>query len=87
MLQRRGEAGATVSEEKLCEIFEGQLQKVDMWLSEQPNFEFLNVGHRDVVSDPAAEANKINEFLGGSLDVSAMAAVVDPALYRQRADT
>jgi len=86
MLQRRGEAGASVPDNKLREIFEGQLQKVDTWLDEQPNFEVLTIEHRDVLSDPAGQANQINNFLGASLDVNAMAAVVDPALYRQRGD-
>ena len=33
---------------------------------------------------PAAEAARINAFLGGELDVAAMAAAVDPTLYRNR---
>ena len=33
------------------------------------------------------EAKKINEFFDGRLDEGAMAAVVDPNLYRNRADT
>jgi len=84
MLQRRGEAGATVSEDKLCEIFEGQQKQVDEWLAEQQNFSVLNVPHREVVSEPARQASRINDFLEASLDVGAMSAVVNPSLYRQR---
>lgn len=84
MLQRRGEPGATVSTEQLKKIFAGQLQKVESWLAGRDDFEVLYVNHRDVIEDPQREANRINEFLGNTLDATAMAAVVNPTLYRQR---
>ena len=84
MLERRGTSGATVSPQQLRKIFEDQLRKVDNWLAAQGNFSVLNVNHREVIDDPHTQANRINEFLGGSLDVAAMSAVVDDSLYRQR---
>ena len=44
----------------------------------------LYADYREVLSDPAAAAQTIARFLGGGLDVSAMAGAVDRTLYRQR---
>jgi hypothetical protein len=45
----------------------------------------LFVQYGEVLSDPAAQAARVAEFLGLPLDVAAMAGAVDPALYRNRA--
>lgn len=37
------------------------------------------------IEQPAAVAERVNAFLGGQLDETALAGVVDPSLYRQRA--
>jgi len=39
----------------------------------------------ETIRDPEAAAARINRLLGGSLDEGAMAAVVNPELYRNRA--
>ncbi len=85
MLTRSGRQGANLPDEKLAAIFETQVRETEAWLARQPNFRLLTVEHRDAVCRPAEVARAVNEFLGGGLDEAAMAAVVDPALYRQRA--
>ena len=84
MLARRGEEGAGLSASQMAAVFERQLAKVDAWLAEQPQFEVLQVDYQRVIGDPCSVGRRVNEFLGAKLDVTAMAAVVDPALYRQR---
>ncbi len=42
------------------------------------------VPYAAVLAHPRAEAARIGAFIGGQLDVERMAAVADPALYRQR---
>jgi len=84
MLARRGESGARVASQEMVDIFARQLEQTDRWLAEQPNFRLLDVGYRDVIADPRNQALRVTEFLGLPLDVAAMAAVVDPSLYRQR---
>jgi hypothetical protein len=37
-----------------------------------------------MINDGRSQAEMINTFLAGGLDVDAMASVVDPALYRNR---
>jgi Sulfotransferase family len=84
MLARRGEPGAQASSQEMVDIFSRQLEKTNQWLAEQPNFRLLDVNYRDVIADPQNQARRICEFLEIPLDVAAMAAAVDPSLYRQR---
>jgi hypothetical protein len=42
------------------------------------------VVYHELVDDPTSHATRLNEFLGGSLNVGAMAGAVDPKLYRNR---
>jgi Sulfotransferase domain len=87
MLDRSGKKGAALPEAALMKVFQGQLAKVDAWLKTRPNIQVLDVQHRSLIQDPAPAAQAINDFLGGELDTKAMAAVVDPSLYRNRIDT
>jgi hypothetical protein len=85
MLIRRGEATDRVTDEKLAQMFRRHLQQVQDWLRGQPNVEVLYVHYSDVLADPAAAAKRIAHAFGGAVDAGAMAQVVDPNLYRQRA--
>ena len=84
MLQRQGQSGANLAPDRLAKAFGQQLDKVANWLTGQSNFDVLYVEHGQVLTDPQTQAARINQFLGGALDEAAMAAVADPALYRQR---
>jgi len=84
MLKERGRVGAQIPDDKLAGVFEQQLLEVRGWLAARPNFRVLYVNYRDVLGDPFAAAQTIALFLGGKLNVSAMAGVVDRTLYRQR---
>lgn len=84
MLSRTGKQGAALPDAALIKVFEGQLVKVDKWLAEQSHIQCMDVPHREVVTKPAEVAGLVNAFLGGGLDEPAMAAAVDPALYRNR---
>lgn len=84
MLERRGEPSPEIGDEEMAGMFATHLVGVEKWLSEQDNCDVLYVGHRDTLERPETTAAQINEFLGGHLDVSAMAGVVDRQLYRNR---
>ena len=43
------------------------------------------IEHSQAISDPLVTAEKVNQFLGGGLDVAKMAAAIEPALHRHRA--
>lgn len=84
MLARRGEASHTADEELLA-MYRSHLDKVEFQLRFRPNFEALYVNYSDVVADPAPEARRMADFVGGGLDVARMVAAVDGSLYRNRA--
>lgn len=84
MLDRRGEDEG-VEDARMKELYIDHLAKAARVLASRPCFATLDLQHRETISDPAAAAARVNRFLGGSLDVQAMATVVDPDLYRNRA--
>ena len=84
MLVRRGEPTDRVSDETMAALFRRHLEQVEAWVAEQPNMDIVYVHYRSILEEPAEEAKRINDFLGGGLDAHRMAAVVDPSLYRQR---
>lgn len=84
MLATLGRRGADLPPDRLAEVFARQLRRVLDWAARQPNVALLQLHHRDLIRNPSAEANRINDFLGGALNVTGMTDVVDPSLYRQR---
>lgn len=84
MLLRRGEDPDKVDDEQMTALFEKHVSQVEKWLGEQPNMGVLYVHYSDILADPEKEARRINDFLGGDLQVERMAEVVDPDLYRNR---
>lgn len=85
MLERLGKAGGKLTPDQLAEAFKREVEKFEKWIADQDNFSVLYVQYKDAVADPLAQAQRINAFLGGELDEIAMATVVDPDLYRNRA--
>lgn len=85
MLDRRSEPAGETSDDDMADLFAAHLKKVETQLATRANCEVLYVEHRRAVSEPAVVAGQIGEFLGGHLDVAAMAAAVDSTLYRNRA--
>ncbi|MCK5379000.1 MAG: sulfotransferase domain-containing protein [Acidobacteria bacterium] len=83
MLDRREEANDT-GDEAMLKMYEQHLEKVQFQLRFREYFDVLYLNYSDVLSEPRREAGRLNDFFGGSLDVDAMAAVVDPKLYRNR---
>ena len=83
MLQRQGKSGGNLSDVQLHRIFERQVREVKGVLA-QRNIPTLDVAYSDALQRPAKIAEKIQAFLGKTLDVEAMAAAIDLNLYRQR---
>jgi hypothetical protein len=84
MLDRLGKT-SPLDDEKMAALFRKQLEKFGIWVKDHPTFRVLDVSYNDLVSDPAPRAAEISDFLGGGLDVEAMAGVVESGLYRNRA--
>lgn len=85
MLEHLGRPAAKLTDEQLVQAYRQQLKQVGIWLARQPNIKTLFVSHREAIDQPHTVAAKVNDFLGGGLDVAAMAGAVDGSLYRQRA--
>ena len=84
MLDHKGKAGGSLSDEQLLATFRKEIEKIEQWLAEQPNFKTLYVMYNEVLEDAGPKVAAINKFLGGNLDTEKMLAVVDKSLYRQR---
>lgn len=84
MLERAGAPSPPAEEAQLAAAFEEQVRAVRAWASARPRTAWLPVEHRALVERPHETAARIDAFLGGGLDVPAMAEQVDPKLHRQR---
>lgn len=84
MLERLGKTESQAPAESLTRHFSKHLADIKEWLGKQANMRVLYIRHRDAVMEPDREAIKINDFLGGRLDVKKMTAKIDPSLYRER---
>jgi hypothetical protein len=85
MLARRGEKD-DVPVEKMRVLLEKEVARSLQLLASEPQFETLEVEYSAILAHPAEEARRIAGFVGGGLDAEAMAAAVDPELYRNRVD-
>jgi hypothetical protein len=83
MLENRGE-DSKVDDETMAALFSKHVIEVEEWMDSQSNLEYIDVDYNAMLADPTPYVQKINQFLGGELDETAMVAVVDPKLYRQR---
>lgn len=84
MLVRRGEDPDKVDDAQMAVAFDKHLIQVESWLAQQPNMQVLYVHYSNMLGEPETEIRQINAFLGGGLDTAAMAAAIDPQLYRNR---
>ncbi len=84
MLRRCGQKGGGVDDQKMIALFTAQLARFNHWIRNQQCFSLLPVRYTEMIAEPLAAAEKINQFLGGGLDVQAMARAVDPNLYRKK---
>lgn len=87
MLGRLGKARGESEEHslKLQKPFAKSRKNAMQWCKRQKKFvDLLLVPYNEVIEDPLVQAKKINEFLGGKLNVKKMASVVDPTLYREK---
>ena len=83
MLAKLGEATET-DDPRMRKLFVDHLARAKSLLAHRPCFEVLHVKYNAVLEDGRKHADELNRFFGGRLDSEAMAAVVNPELYRNR---
>jgi Sulfotransferase family len=84
MLERLGKP-ARYDDEAMSRMFRSHLERFTAWVKERPNFRVLDVDYNAMVAEPEPIVAEINRFLGGGLEIDAMARTVEPGLYRNRA--
>jgi hypothetical protein len=83
MLDNRGQENQ-VDDETMSALFHKHLNQVEEWMKSQSNLKYIDINYNAMMVDPMPQVKKINHFLGGHLDETAMVAIVDPKLYRQK---
>jgi Sulfotransferase family len=85
MLDRKGRTSAHPA--MLKRVYASQLDATKRWMDSNTPGRWLEMSYNRVMSDPAGQAAAIGAFLGvGAETWSAMAATVNPQLYRNRAN-
>ena len=84
MLQALGESADDTADTRIARAYEEHLIAVRYLLLSRRCFDVLTLRYEDVIGQPPAQAERINQFLGGGLDAAKMAAAVDRSLYRNR---
>ena len=82
MLERLGRRPAP--HEQMKRAFTLHLERLHQWLLDQGHMTVLRVSYNDLVARPCEQAERVKEFLGGTLNVEEMVKTVDPSLYRNR---
>ena len=80
---KRNDNDDEVDDAIIGDLFNRQMKDFLQWLPSQPHLQFIEVSYNNIMSDPVNETRRIADFIGG-LDADAMAAMVDPSLYRNR---
>lgn len=71
-----------IDREKEKPIFEKLNSFSVKLMEERDDVDYIIVNYRDVIKNPTEEIKKLNQFLGGMLNVESAARAVDPNLYR-----
>ena len=85
MLARRGENVDAVNDAEMATLFAKHLVKVKQWLRVQSNFAVLDVDYNAMMQNPDQYIRTVNQFIDDALDEQAMAQMIKPDLYRNRA--
>ncbi len=85
MMRRDGLDPDEIGRDVLLQLFQTEVLTFRRWVEGRPNVDIFYADYALMVSAPARSARDVAAFLELPLDTAAMAAVVDPALYRNRA--
>jgi Flp pilus assembly protein TadD len=87
MLMRRNQLLPATPERRrvLKDEYMRTLVRAKAMLTRRTRTQLLVIEHSAAISDSLVTAERINNFLGGGLDVAKMAAAVEPTLHRNRA--
>ena len=84
MLGRPGRDKGGVDDDEMGKLFEKHLNQIKKWLEKQSNITILYVSYNDTIKKLRENAEIVNQFLCGGLDVERMLAAIDQSLYRNK---
>ncbi len=84
MLERNGIV-TDIPDATMKALFERELRQFYSWLPSQHHLNLVNISYNDLLAQPEATIAQIDHHFDETLDVDAMAAMIDPSLYRHRA--
>ena len=85
MMRRDGLDPDTIGRDLLYNLFQTDVMDFRRWAEVQGNIRIMYADYRRMIDEPEEMSRHIAEFLEQDLDIQAMASVVDPDLYRNRA--
>lgn len=85
MLVNRGTYDPSVKDVEIKALFLKHLDHVFTWINANKSMQAIFINYNILLDDPAEKIRQLNDFLGGDLDTTAMAAAIDQKLYRNRA--
>jgi hypothetical protein len=85
MMRRDGLDPDTIGRDLLYNLFQTDVMDFRRWAEVQGNIQIMYADYRRMIDEPEEMSRHIAEFLDQDLDIQAMASVVDPDLYRNRA--
>lgn len=85
MMRRDGLDPDTIGRDLLYNLFQTDVMDFRRWAEVQGNIRIMYADYRRMIDEPEEMSRHIAEFLDQDLDIQAMASVVDPDLYRNRA--
>ena len=83
MLERRGEANP-LSDDDTIQQYRKHLVDIRVLARMKPNISLMELHYTQTLNNPEEAAGKISRFIGRTLDIDSMVAVVDPELHRNR---
>lgn len=84
MLRNLGKDRDQPPDRRMKELFAAHLADLERFLAEQPSMDVLICDFRQVVENPDVAAHRVADHLGLDLNLTGMAGIIEPALYRQR---
>jgi len=86
MAERLNHDEDTIKDNILKNEYNSHLEEIEKWLEQQINIDVFPVHYQDILENPLAAAECIQDFLGVELDVNSMITIIDSSLYRQRTE-
>jgi hypothetical protein len=85
MIDRLGSSDSSADDEAMKEAYRNDIVRTRLMCKKNSHMELIEIHYSETVANPAASAHKVNTFLDGRLDETAMLAAVDKSLYRNKA--